>query len=221
MKSGNEIEATLAVVNQSNQAALLTAKNKDALHVAFPKSPSKNFNLVMAMLTGELTPSIVNLNKKNMYLVSFDLMNPFQCNVANNIISLTSGWKGTFIAHKGKILSSAYYLTHTLSCIARAGECDNHLAYCLKQIRNHIIPCRNLYNYSIKINLDIPASPKDQIQALAVESDVAWCPYFNIDNFKIIEAAPNQQSHEETSDTDSFKRSTLLRFIASLVSKKD
>lgn len=46
-----------------------------------------------------------------------------------------------------------------------------------------IVPCRRVFGYE-KIEREHPASWQDQVQAIAVQRDVDWCPFFDLSKFR-------------------------------------
>lgn len=57
----------------------------------------------------------------------------------------------------------------------------------LADLGEYMLPCRNLaYAGTIhfRLNRNAQVSPADQIQAIAVSKDCAWCPHFEPSNFR-------------------------------------
>ncbi|AWM79692.1 hypothetical protein DKL61_04625 [Gammaproteobacteria bacterium ESL0073] len=163
-------------------------KSQNTLYIVFPKSTSKNFELVLTMLSDTRIDGKINLDNKSLIVSSFNINDTYQANLANTVISFVSGWKGSFYIYNGRKIEHPYQITRVLDCIAQANNCTNHLAHCMgnRFPERYILPCRQLNAYSFHFNKLIPATLEEQLQACSVEHGVDWCPYFDIKNFKKI-----------------------------------
>ena len=125
---------------------------------------------------------------------------------AQTILDYALNWKGTKVYSRGQLLTRIYQIKKVLQCYADASNSRDWRAHCFEvtegdptldyATRRHMVrhgirekrytsPCKLITLY-IKCDQDHPASIHDQIHAIAVERDCAWCPNFDEKNFKNI-----------------------------------
>lgn len=181
------------------------------LAVAFVKSSSPNYGAAveLAKTANKYAESAVGRSIIHMAVFSGDRV---QMSRALALVRFIKGIKSAQIYAGGKLLISSHKTEEVINCFLTASACNDWRAHCHKIIddafmddrRNggamidldvfssrkpnrYLLPCRYLAGYSgtsIVLERDYVAKPVDQVQALAVRNDCAWCPNFKPDDFK-------------------------------------
>jgi len=126
-------------------------------------------------------------------------------------LDIIGGWKGVFVYSKGDLAQDRWRLVEILQCFLQSCRCEDPAAHCFTMIddprfvpiksfsikvsiefvettRNievdrYVFPCR-LLKHDMRFEHDHPSSPRNQIQASAVEHGCWICPRFDPDNFR-------------------------------------
>lgn len=130
---------------------------------------------------------------------------------------LIASWKSARLFAGGRPLSNTYYAHETIRCYLKSLSCRNYEAYCWQIVEHpsykdnrpftgfvitlkdptafqpppppppplFLRPCRRLD--CSRLSKYHPATLIDQLQAIAVDENVDWCPNFKPDEAKTIE----------------------------------
>lgn len=172
----------------------ILSNSSSYLFVCFPKSPSKNYPLVMSIIGEKYLFGVTENSGIALTVARFDVSDGLQSNIAMSALDLMRNWKGVMIIFDGKFLFSHLDIASILSCQGIARNCDNHLAHCttIKDIYldssyerrlRVVFPCVFMSGY-FQYQEGINATLGEQIQALSARKGVSICPYFSMDNFK-------------------------------------
>ena len=198
--------------NQSEQYddPIELSKN-NLLVIVFARTKSPYFKMALSIATGAFKFSSYELDKDIIYTCTFD-KTPEQAARALLLLRYVDGWttKQIFVAGKLYTGSGYYSLGSILECYQNACQCLNAKSHCLsltnrlfrdvyysqglslsifsdektkQKETQYVIPCKKLENRPIERGEHF-GSWKEQIQALAVENNVDWCPMFNLDYFR-------------------------------------
>ncbi|MDD0824358.1 hypothetical protein PTQ27_07770 [Mannheimia sp. AT1] len=183
------------------------------LVIVFAKTKSPYFKMALSIASGALKFSSYELDKDTIYTSVFG-RTPEQAARALLLLRYVDGWttKQIFIAGRLYTGSGYYSLGSILECYQSACQCLNAKSHCLSLTnklfkdayyrtqsiylvlsdsdrpkeqpeKSYVIPCKKLENHPIERG-EYFGSWKEQIQALAVENNVDWCPLFNLDYFR-------------------------------------
>ena len=171
--------------NQSEQYddPIELSKN-NLLVIVFAKTKSPYFKMALSIATGAFKFSSYELDKDIIYTCTFD-KTPEQAARALLLLRYVDGWttKQIFVAGKLYTGSGYYrlfrdvYYSQGLSLSIFSDEKTK------QKETQYVIPCKKLENRPIERGEHF-GSWKEQIQALAVENNVDWCPMFNLDYFR-------------------------------------
>lgn len=180
--------------------------NQLILYVA--KSTSANMPLVLNMLQQANEFDEIRIGNKPIYIGVFALTKD-KLPLVFEIIKIVGDWKGFSMFLNQQYLDRFSRTYDVLSCYYQALLCHDHKAYCNliyedrpntlsivislnpqeqeeKPIEKWLIPCRKLYYSHNRISELHPSSIEHQLQALAVERNCHWCPFFSIEDYKKI-----------------------------------
>ncbi|HHE4909548.1 TPA: hypothetical protein ACPFK7_003761 [Proteus mirabilis] len=218
-----------------NELSISTIKDRDVyksssekLLLLIPKSRSKNHPL--AMKYASVIDSVQVYIEEQLFTICYiDLTNHRDCEVAQKIINISSGWKGFSAVFKGMTITSFHLSYRVLPCIKEALCCTSKKAHCSKMatgnsyIREHryvdyqicnfdlLLPCKLADMGFYEPHLDV--SINDQYQAMAVRMGVNWCPFFNADDIKIIDRDPVIKGENSSALSLDFSGATALLSI--------
>lgn len=199
----------LATVKQ--EVDLIGDSISHPLAVAFAKSSSPNYGAAveLAKMANKYAESVVGKSIIHMAVFSGDRV---QMSRALALVRFIKGIKSAQIYAGGKLLISSHKTEEVINCFLTASACNDWRAHCHKIIddafmddrrgagtmidldvfssrkpNRYLLPCRYLAGYSgtsLVLEKDYVATPVDQVQALAVRNDCAWCPNFKPGDFK-------------------------------------
>ena len=175
------------------------------LAVVFSKVNSPYYHIALeAAQSAYLCMEWIADGNKKFHLIAFS-RDPSNVACAQTVLSYALDWKGTRVYAGGKLLTRTYYARKVINCYAEACNSLDWKAHCFEviddptlnfatqmhmathgiEIKRYTSPCKLLSLY-IDCDQDHPASIHDQIHAIAVERDCAWCPNFDEKNFKSV-----------------------------------
>lgn len=181
------------------------------LAVAFSKSSSPNYGAAveLAKLASKYAENTIGKSVLHTAVFSADRV---QMSRALALLRFIKGIKSTQIYAGGKLLISSHKTEEVINCYLTAAACTDWRAHCHKIIddafmdeRRHrstmididfmstkkenryLLPCRYLAGFggtALVLDREYVAKPIDQVQALAVRNDCAWCPNFKPEDFR-------------------------------------
>ena len=185
------------------------------LVVAFPKSSSKNFAFALSIAQGASRYAITEIGGNQMHFAAF-ARNQGDAGRASALLSYVSGWKGTMIFSRGKVIPNSYLVSQVIDCYLESCSCRDSKAHCQTIIDDPFSSVPQNLSMSISIRLverppikqeiqvdryafpckylfswfrfqkDHPSSPQDQIQAAGVSKGCDICPHFKPDDFQVV-----------------------------------
>jgi hypothetical protein len=176
------------------------ASAKNLIAVAFPKSPSKSYEMVVDLAKKALSYDEVTLGNKMFHCAVFG-KDKSQASNAIIVIDAVKDWKQTRIFVRGRILERHYNVVETLRCYLDSLESLDPKAYCnfvytdladefslfnIPVKGTYFVPCRKLEGFMREIVRYPIGGPEADIQAAAIRRGCFWCPNFNPKGFRQI-----------------------------------
>lgn len=194
---------TNQLVKETGQIDPFLASMDGLLVVAFPKANSKNYPFAVQIAESAERHAIVEINGQPMHVAAFG-KTQLEGGRAATLLDYSSGWKGTLLFVKGRLLRDSYRVREVIDCFVQSCECTDIKAHChevvndprfsryyddsndRKKIDRYIFPCKHLLPW---MNFDSkhPSSHQDQIQAAGVKHACTVCPNFRPQDFVKIE----------------------------------
>lgn len=177
-----------------------------AVAVSFPKSRSAAYAAALNIAQQADKYSDTEVNGTLFHLAAFG-RNQEQVARALSLCRYLSGLKSVQYYAGGKLIIERHRIDDVLSCLMEANACNDHRAHCnqvisdpfrltdkigvsfelddMKPVTSYLLPCMYLTKFgAVTLHKNHPATPEDQIQALAVKRGCEWCPNFKYGDFK-------------------------------------
>ncbi len=183
------------------------------LVVAFPKSSSKNYAFALSLAGGAQHYQVVEFAGKPMHVAAF-AKTQADAGRAVALLDYVRSWKGALVFAQGKLVQNSYQAAQVINCFLDACACsdwrahcgtviddpfsetpeDLNLTFCIRlveeppvkqevEIDQYFFPCKFLHN-RFRFQRGHPSTPRDQIQAVGVQTGCAICPAFDPDSFR-------------------------------------
>lgn len=166
------------------------ASAQNLIGVAFPKSTSRSYLVTVALAKNAGAYGEIIVGDKLFHCAVFGL-DKAQASYATMVLDAVKDWKHTKIFARGRVLERHYNVVEVLKCYLNSLKTTDRKTHCHfvyrdlvffqfgKEVDRHLIPCRMLQGFTREIVRDRVASPKDSMNALAVQQGSFWCPHFD------------------------------------------
>lgn len=176
---------------------------EQALAVSFPKSRSAAHAAAVNIAQQANKYALVNIEGQDFHYAVFG-RDADQVAKALALSRYLRGLKAVQFFARGTLIVSTFKVEEVLACYLQATTCTDQSAHCLQVVpdpfpaamfslelndgrtSNYLFPCAYLARWQPRLFREHPASPEDQIQAMAVKHGCDWCPNFKPENFKKI-----------------------------------
>ena len=187
------------------------------LVIAFPRSNSRNFPVVVSIAEGASKYAVASINGAPMHVALF-AKTPADAGRASALFGYIQSWKGTLVFVQGRVVHDRYRLPQVLECYVNSCSCRDKAAHCYQvidgpfsmiarsmtvsisvdlsmrlkpkktiEINRFVFPCRHLFPF-FRFEEGHPSSVQDQIQAAGVQHGCHICPNFFPDEYKKVGA---------------------------------
>lgn len=193
------------------QIDILSSSKEQLMAVAFSKSNSPNYPLVVNIAKGAFRYHEETIGNRPYHVAIFS-KTPTEARKATIFLNYTEGWKSLQIFVNGRIIRNPWDLLRVLECYLAAVSCNDYKAHChsiiddpykqitdmknfvlhifeekkntskMETIDQYIFPCNYLLP-RFRFTHTNQASTEDVIQAASVEYLCDICPYFDYKAF--------------------------------------
>lgn len=193
---------------ESTAVDLVKDSIEQVIAVSFPKSRSAGYSAAVNIAQQADKYAEADMNGTLFHFAAFGHSRE-QVAFALSAIRYLEGIKAVQCYAGGKLVLERYRVESVLTCYLEACACKDHRAHCNKVVTNpfngpvldngrvdldfdgsgsvggYLFPCAFLLQWGNPgIQHGHPASPQDQIQAMAVNKGCDWCPNFKPADFK-------------------------------------
>lgn len=185
--------------------------------VVFAANSSTNYSLAVRVSSKALRYAAVKMDGRLRHFVVFGKERN-DASRALALLEMARDWKSLKVFVDGRLLSIPWGALPVLTCYTKALACDDWRAHCYRVIddpsdesghrnrrefrvqlggggrdapkpKRFLFPCSYLRT-NFRFTSDHPSTPRDQIQAGAVDNGCDWCPCFAAEAYKELEDEP-------------------------------